>query len=400
MKKVAIAGFGIEGKALAKRFQKTCEVHVFDDAIIEDLQGLSIQVHNTLHIPKDFSVVYKSPGIPTHKLVVGPQTTITNLTNDALEMVGEKSIGITGTKGKSTVASLVHHVLKETGYTSVLFGNIGVADISLIEQHDNTDVFVFELSSYQLEHVTYAPHIAVFTNFFPEHIDHHGSVEAYRAAKDRITTHQTKNDFFVPGPDIQLQTDARIVSLSSVEAFTTKLKGAHNQVNCLLAFSALQTYGVSEENIRKHIATFEPLPYRLEVVGEHSGITFYDDSLATVPEATLASIDALERVDTLIVGGEDRGISFEKIAEDLKNSSIGSFIALPNSGEKITRHVRDKTTLVNNMEEAVTTAYAKTPVGGVVLLSNASPSFNMFKNYKDKSDQYRKAIIKCAQERT
>lgn len=400
MKKIAIAGFGMEGKALAKRFEKTHDVHVFDEAPIEDVQGMSVHTHNTLRIPQDFPVVYKSPGIPTHKLTTGSNTVTTNLTNDVLKAVRDKSIGVTGTKGKSTVASLIHHVLVEAGHTSVLFGNIGVADISLIEKNSDTEVFVFELSSYQLEHVTHAPKIAVFTNFFPEHLNHHGSLDAYRSAKERITTYQTEEDVFIPGPDITVKTKARVVQPPQTKPFETTLQGDHNQTNCLLAFSALTAYGIDEATIRKHIASFKPLPYRLECVGTYADVTFYDDSLATVPEATLASIRALKHIDTLIVGGEDRGVSFESLAKQLQATEIATFIALPDTGEKITAEVRNKTFFVHSMEEAVSLAYEKTPKGGVVLLSNASPSFNVFTDYKDKSGRYRNAIERCAQERT
>ncbi|MEK9177361.1 MAG: Mur ligase family protein, partial [Patescibacteria group bacterium] len=309
----------------------------------------------------------------------------------------ERAVGVTGTKGKSTVASLIHHIFEGAGRETAIFGNIGVADLSLLDKDGPDMTYIIELSSYQLEHVTHSPHVAVMTNLFQEHLAHHGSFEAYREAKLNIARFQKPGDVFVNGSGIAASFKGRLVVPDASTRFDTKLLGEHNQRNCALALAAVTALGGAEEKAREAIATFDPLPYRLERVGEFGGITFYDDSLATVPEATLASISALHRVDTLIVGGEDRGIDFGPFAEALAKTPIATYVVFPDTGARMVAKVKGhKVIPVSSMEEAVRSAIAETPRGGTVLLSNASPSFNLFKNYKDKSAQYRAWITELA----
>jgi UDP-N-acetylmuramoylalanine--D-glutamate ligase len=310
-----------------------------------------------------------------------------------LERVRDRAIGITGTKGKSTVASLIQHILTDAGRDAVLLGNIGVADTHVLDHDSANRVYVMELSSYQCEHLSHSPHIAVLTNFYSEHLSHHGSLEKYREAKLNIARFQSDGDIFVNASDVKASFKGRNVLPDFSLSFESKLLGEHNQRNCAVALAVVSQLGLSEEDARRSIATFTPLPYRLENAGTYHGITFYDDSLATVPEAALAAIHSLARVDTIILGGEDRHIPFDYFAHALGESNIQTFIIFPDTGSKMVTEVTDRKVIpVSTMEEAVRAAYANTPEGGVVLLSNASPSFNLFKDYKDKSAQYRKWI--------
>lgn len=390
--KIGIAGFGLEGQATYAFLKDGVAVTVFDERVPDGLPA-GVPFVQSLSIPADIAVVYKSPGIPTSKLTLASrETRITTLMEAVLERVRERAIGVTGTKGKSTVASLIHHILTQAGKDAALMGNIGVLDLGLMQGDAPERLYVLELSSYQCEHLTRSPHVAVLTNFFPEHLSHHGSLEAYREAKLNVARFQESTDLFIDGSDLGVRFKGRVELPGAAPRFETKLLGAHNQRNCALAFAAVRAVGVSEAAARAAIATFEPLAYRLEKVGTHRGVTFYDDSLATVPQATLASLDALGHVDTLILGGEDRGVPLSAFAETLAGTDIGTFIAFPDTGEKMTCAVKDRTVAVSTMEAAVKAAYERTAAGGVVLLSNASPSFNLFKDYKDKSAQYRKWI--------
>lgn len=391
--RIGIAGFGMEGRALYEHFKDSAEVHIFDDQE-KDLAGVDAVFHRGLVIPASIDTVYKSPGIPTAKLrLESPLTKISTLMDLALHAVRDRAVGVTGTKGKSTTASLIFHVLHETGRDVTLFGNIGIADLRLIEGDIPERSYVFELSSYQCEHLSASPHVAVLTNLYPEHLNHHGSFERYRDAKLNIVRFQRSGDAFVDGVGITERFRGRHIEPDFDLPFETKLLGAHNQRNCALALAALREFGVPERDIRAHIATFEPLSYRLERVGEFRGISFYDDSLATIPEATLASIEALPRVDTIILGGEDRGIPFDAFARALSQTRVSTFIVFPETGRKMVKEVTDRNVIpVSSMREAVEAAYASTPEGGTVLLSNASPSFNLFKDYRDKSAQYRENI--------
>jgi UDP-N-acetylmuramoyl-L-alanine---L-glutamate ligase len=390
MKKIAIAGFGMEGRAVYEYFRGTAEIHIFDEQA-QSLGDTDAEFHMGLNIPADVEVVYKSPGIPTSKLSLeSPSTRISTFMDIVLEKVGSRAIGVTGTKGKSTVASLIEHILKSVGRQVVLFGNIGVADVSMLLNSPSDAVFVLEMSSYQCEHITRSPHIAVFTNFYPEHLNHHGSLEQYREAKKNIARFQTADDVCINGSSEELLFGGKKIAPDFSARFETKLLGKHNQRNCALALTAVQAIGISEADARRHIASFTPLQYRLENIGEWNGRTFYDDSLATIPEATLASIYALPRVDTLILGGENRGISFDAFATELASTGIQNFIIFPETGSLMVSRITGCNIIpVFSMESAVREAFRCTPEGGVVLLSNASPSFNMFKDYKDKSVQYR-----------
>ncbi|MEK7063081.1 MAG: Mur ligase family protein [Patescibacteria group bacterium] len=384
MPKIALAGFGMEGKAAYEWLKGKAEMEIFDEQVIADAP---VPAHVGLTIPGEFAVVYKTPGISDSKLKLeSPATRVTTLMDDVVAKVGARAVGITGTKGKSTVASLVHHILQKSGKKSILFGNIGIADMELVRGATPDTIFVLELSSYQCEHLSHSPHVGVLTNLYPEHLSHHGSFEAYKAAKMNLFAHQALGDVFIDGRTI-----------AAVEPFETKLLGAHNQTNCTIAVAAVAAFGVAEAEAREAVQSFEPLPYRNEKVGEYRGVTFYDDALATIPEATLASIAALPQVDTIILGGEDRGISFDGIANALPLTRINTFIVFPDTGPKMVAKVAvDKVVHASSMEEAVRAAYEHTPEGGAVLLSPASPSFNMFKDYKDRSAQYREWIKKLA----
>ncbi len=397
MPKIAIAGFGMEGRATYAYLKGAAELHVFDEQEV-DMAGIDAPFHLGLSIPADFAVVYKTPGIPDSKLKVqSPDTRVTTLMDDVLAKVGRHAIGVTGTKGKSTVTSLVHHILAESGKKSVLFGNIGIANMALVQGASEESIFVLELSSYQCEHLTHSPHVAVLTNFYPEHLTHHGSLERYREAKLNIARFQSHGDVFINGSDVVTDFRGTVITPQSGNTFETKLIGAHNQYNCALALIAVQAFDVSEEEARKHIATFEPLPYRIEHIGEYRGITFYDDSLASIPQATIATIRALGNVDTIILGGQDRGIPFRQFADDLKETSIKTFITFPDTGTKMVAKVQDRTIVpVTTMEEAVRAVFEHTAKGGVAILSTASPSYNLFKDYKDRSAQYRDWIKKLA----
>jgi UDP-N-acetylmuramoylalanine--D-glutamate ligase len=395
--KIAIAGFGMEGKATYEYLKGSGEVHIFDE-LPKDMEGINAAFHQTLTIPADFKIVYKTPGIPTHKLVLeSPDTKIETLMDLVLRKVGQRSVGVTGTKGKSTTTALIQHILKSAGKDAILFGNIGVADMHLLEKDSPERIYVIELSSYQCEHLSTSPHVAVFTSFFQDHLVHHESLENYRGAKLNLFAHQNADDFYINGSTLQIKSAGQEIKPDFAANFETKLLGEHNQRNCALAAAAAALFGVSEEEAKRAIATFEPLPYRLENVGTFGEITFYDDALSTIPEALLAAIYSLPRVDTVILGGEDRGISFDNLAEELAKTSVRNFLIFPTTGKKMVTKVRDRTVReVRSMEEAVKAAFEVTPKNGTVLLSTASPSFNMFKDYKDRSVQYREWIKKLA----
>ena len=414
MQKIAIMGFGIEGQAMYEFLKMSTssvdinskqEIHVFDDnpdVVVPD----GVVFHHGHTISAEFDIVYKTPGIPSHKMVLeNPETKVSSLTNLFLENIKGKVIGVTGSKGKSTTASLIHHILSNAGKKSVLVGNIGTVALMKFSEDSPATWYVYEMSSFQCELLNRSPHIAVITNLYEEHLDHHGSFEKYKEAKWNITKYQNISDFLVVPEVLDIETRAKkIVAGEPIVHYRTKLLGDHNQMNIALAKAVAVIVGVGDDVIAKSVETFKPLEYRLQKIYGHQGITFYDDSLATIPEATLAAIHALGNVDTLILGGQDRGINLAGFPEALGKTGVQTFITLPENGPRMVEGIVGRNVFhAQSMEEAVRLAYQHTHLppahaggvqaGGVCLLSNASPSFNLFKDYKDKSAQYRKWIL-------
>ena len=311
--KVAIAGLGREGRALVDFFAGRTEIHLFDELPKDSLPESVSSFTQSLIIPEDFEVVYKSPGIPPSKLTLEGATRIESLTNVFFDEAKGKIIGITGTKGKSTTSSLIHHILRENSFDAALVGNIGIPSLTALEGDSPDRVFVLEMSSFQCEFLTKSPHIAVFTNLYPEHLNHHESFEAYKQAKLNIARFQTTHDYFVNASNIDVSFEGTVVKPDLNDSFETHLLGSHNQRNCATAFEVAKIIGVSESKARDAIKTFKPLEHRMQSIGTYKGITFYDDTLATIPEAATQSIEALkDSIDTVILGGTDRGIDFSE----------------------------------------------------------------------------------------
>lgn len=430
-KSICILGFGREGQAMLKALEEhapDCEVTIADQNASVTLPTGSrhwLQVGESwLKNLDKFDVLIKSPGIPplpelkTHDSKL---TTPTQIFCDSIADTGATVIGVTGSKGKSTTASLIYHILRASQPANkptsrvLLVGNIGEPAIAHIADARPDTIFVMEMSSYQLMDLTVSPHIAVVTAFFPEHLDYHGSVEAYKEAKKHITRFQTKEDkvFFAADSagalEIAKESKGNCIPFSAADAPVaieeTKLIGTHNAGNIAAAFLVSRELGVSKDRAIAAIRSFTPLPHRLQSLGVHHDIEWVDDSISTTPESAMAALNALgDRVTTIILGGQDRGYDFAPLAERLKKSKVQTVILLPESGKRI-RESLEKVNFqarvldANNMEETVTfakqhslrpTPYALRPI---VLLSPASPSYGMFKNFEERGDEFKNQII-------
>ena len=403
---IAIAGFGEEGKALYEYLRSSAEIHIFDENV--DRIGHSNQqkkypknaiVHNNLSVPAKFPVVYKSPGIPLNKLkLASKKTQISSLTNLFMDKVQGLVIGVTGTKGKSTTASLIYKILVEAGFDAHLIGNIGQTGLELLKTDHQYRIYVYELSSFQLELLKKSPQIAVVTSLYTDHLDHHKTFSAYAKAKANISKHQKIKDFLVINADIPLKSFSSKGEILQVKAaknkkFESNLLGDHNQTNMLIAYVVSKIVGAADKQIFRSIKTYKPLSGRLELVAIKNRIKFYDDALATIPEATINAIKALTDVDTLIFGGQDRGVDYRNFANQLSRSTIKNFIYFPGTGPKIAKLIKGKNKnllAANSMKEAVQLAFKYTKKS--CLLSTAAPSFGLFKNYKDRSAQYLSCI--------
>jgi UDP-N-acetylmuramoyl-L-alanine---L-glutamate ligase len=418
-KTVCILGFGREGQAVLgalERYAPTCEITIADSNEKVQIEGAKHWKQlgtGWLENLEKFDAVIKSPGIPPNPVLKALGKKLTSSTQiflDTVKAKGSTVIGITGSKGKSTTTSLIYAVLKAAGKDAHLVGNIGIPAIDFIEKADKDTMFVLEMSSYQLMDLTTSPDIAVITSFFPEHLDYHGSLAAYHEAKRHIARHQTKSDavFFnssfpetvqiaeeSPGKKTPFTSKDSPVTLTQI-----KLLGEHNLGNIAGAYAVAKYLGVKDDVSLPVIKAFEGLPHRLQSIGTHGGIEWIDDSISTTPESAVAGLRALgDRVHTVILGGQDRGYDFLPLVEELRDAThVHHIILLPASGHAIKKAAERlglRTTLyeVTDMPGAVKIAKEVTERGKLCLLSPASPSYGFFKNFEERGEKFKAAII-------
>ncbi|MFC1627254.1 UDP-N-acetylmuramoyl-L-alanine--D-glutamate ligase [Patescibacteria group bacterium] len=414
-KTICIVGFGREGASTFKILRK-----IFPDKIIGIADVEKKQINDKListYFGKnylknfyDYDVIFRSPGIPVDEIkkFTKKNSKITSQTKLFFDLCPSIIIGITGTKGKSTTASLIHQVLK-TQFDSYLIGNIGYPPLDHLKFLNKNSKIIFELSSHQLSDLHKSPHIAVMLNLFPEHLDYYSSFDEYVEAKANITKFQTEEDYLVYNSQdsrvnkIAQSSRAKKIDFSIEEkAILIKdspLIGQFNLINIMPSIIIGRHFKISDKKIIEAVKHFKPLDSRLEKVRQYSGITFINDSLATIPQATIAAINSLkEEIGSLIVGGFDRGINQTPLAEAIINSSIPTVILFPDTGKKIKKIIEKRAKRKINLLEAksmkqiVKFAFENTETGKICLLSPGAASFNMFRDYKDRGDQFKKAV--------
>jgi UDP-N-acetylmuramoylalanine--D-glutamate ligase len=386
-------------------------------------------------------VIIKTPGIPAStEAIARARKAGRTLTSHSQIFLSnyprEKVIGVTGTKGKSTTSSLIHHILKSAGLKTELVGNIGKPPLSLMDSASRDTIFVHEFSSHQLAEIETSPHIAVLLNIVPEHLDYYANFDEYVEAKEHIARFQSEHDFLVFSSDYPIpnviagRANAKLIPCSTQHRMSTgcfvqsdavvwsqedaeqdvmplseiSLPGRFNIQNVMPAVAAAMLCAVQPAVIRDAVGTFKGLPHRLEPVGTYNGITFYDDSIATVPDATLAALDALgPRVQTLILGGHERNLDFTDFGRNLA-ANVKTVILFPPSGIRIwtaiETHSRNPALpaafFVRDMEQAIKIAYERTAEGNICLLSPASPSFGTFKDYKERGELFKAFVRKLS----
>lgn len=421
-KKILILGFGREGRSTFNYIRKHLpEKHLTvcdkNEPRIDDENTSVIFGDDYLKCLGDFDIVFKSPGIAFLEDDMYPETTeITCQTDMFLRFCKPTVVGITGSKGKTTTSTLIYEMLKAGGLNTCLIGNIGVPVFEKADEGEEL-VAVIEMSSHQLEFTTVSPHVAVLVNIYQEHLDHYKTgFKGYVGAKLNIALHQKKGDVLVYNPEQDLEgivdwdevikgTPAPVTFISAAEdAFvnelwrsTEHLKGEHNRQDIAYALAAARVFGVSDDAVRQAIKSFGGIEHRMEYVGIYNGVTYYNDSIATIPTAVMGAVKAIGKVDTLIFGGLDRGIDYTDFIKNLFDSGINNLIGLPETGHSIIAELK-KTGCNKNlvcacdMEDAVKSADKFTAKDKACLFSPAAASYNYYKNFEEKGKHFKTLV--------
>jgi len=354
---------------------------------------------NYLQALKKYQLIIKSPGIPPHlpelERAKKKKKTIISPTQIFFEICQGKIIGITGTKGKSTTATLIYQILKRAGFKVELCGNIGRAALSLLLKPTLGRIFVFELSCHQLYGLKKSPQIAIFLNLYPEHLDFY-QLKEYYFIKKNITRYQQKKDILIYNashPEIKK-------AAKKSKAKKIPIYGKYYDLNFEAAKKVAKIFGISSKVVNSVFENFKFLPHRLEYLGKYQGIDFYNDSLSTIPQTTIEALDFLgNKVETLILGGFDRGLNFKNLAKRVIKSKVKTLILFPTTGKRIwqeiMRHLKGRKIqpfFVKNMKEAVKLAYSQTEREKICLLSPASPSFGIFRDYQERGELFKKYV--------
>jgi UDP-N-acetylmuramoylalanine--D-glutamate ligase len=384
--------------------------------------------HESTYLAQD--LIVPSPGVPADdpflKLAHSKRITVWSEIELAYRFLEGELIGITGSNGKTTTTTLVHHILTTAGYHAILAGNVGTPLISCVDQMNAETVSVVELSSFQLEWIEkFRPDIGVFLNLTADHLDRHKTMEAYTAAKARIFEKQTELDAAVLNADdaptvalapkkpqtfwfsrkrrvLQgacLRGEDIIVAHDDKEEFVMRctevpLPGAHNLENVLAAVTAARLAEVDSATIAKAVKSFSGVEHRLEFTAEIRGVRYYNDSKATNVDAALKALDAFPGRILVILGGKDKGSDYTALRKPLREKAILALLIGAASG-KIEKQIEGSVAIerAGTVERAVEIAWQAAQAGDVVLLAPACASFDQFENYEHRGRVF-KALVR------
>ncbi|MDB4940232.1 MAG: UDP-N-acetylmuramoylalanine--D-glutamate ligase [Candidatus Doudnabacteria bacterium] len=443
-KKIAILGFGIEGQAVANYLKK----HQIDFDILDKKDDPAY-----LEKVTQYEILFRSPGVKINEpLLIAAQKKGIEITSQVkffLENCPAKVIGVTGSKGKGTTSKLIFEILQNAKIKAYLAGNIGIPAIDLLETITEDSYVVLELSSFQLQDLKTSPHIAVVLMVVPEHFDYHLGMEEYIEAKSSITKYQKDSDFAVINVDYEpsvkigkngsgqkfyIQTlPAEKVStdpfniykpeeflkikngifaeqlhgaiylvekgqLSQIaETKDSPLRGFHNIENISAALMVSKILNIKDSIVLETIHNYKGLEHRLEFVVEKNKVKFYNDSIGTTPQSALAAIKAFNEPEIVIIGGVDKKVNYREFTEELcrqKNLKalvlIGEIAAGINADLKELGFTGKILTGAQNMTEIFSQLKNIAEAGDVVLLAPGTSSFDMFKDYKDRGNQFKK----------
>ncbi len=433
--KIAIAGYGLEGEQNYIYWRnKGDEVFIVDEKQIPDKPlpagAKSILGKDAFQRLDEFDLVVRTAGLPPSKLAAAKS--VWSASNEFFEKCPAIIIGVTGTKGKGTTASLIASILQSAGKTVHLVGNIGVPALAVLPDIKLDDVVVYELSSFQLWDLKRSPHIAVVLMIEPDHLEKHDDMEDYVTAKGAIRRYQKSGDICLYHPTNVFASqianfDTSTAPSGSVSTVTTlryaipddgqvyaqnemffqneqaicktaalSLIGDHNIENACAAISVVKLLDVNNKSIESGLQNFHGLPHRLKLVKEVRGVKYYDDSIATTPGSAIAALHAFSGPKVIILGGSNKGAEFEELITVAAESDV-QVIAIGQNGDEIAALCRGTGVSVERIEgDMLSIVHAASKhaeeIGAVVILSPAAASFDMFKSYEDRGNQFIKAV--------
>lgn len=423
--KIAIAGYGLEGKSNYRYYKDRGDVTIVDEG--ESLTDLPPGVpvilgQGAFEKLRDFDLVVRTAGLDPKKIKTNGK--IWSATNEFFAQCKTQIVGVTGTKGKGTTASLIDSILRASGHKTVLVGNIGLPALDMLDAANRSDAVVYELSSFQLWDLERSPQVAVVLMIEPDHLDVHADMKDYISAKANIRRFQKKGDVCLYHPTNQYArqivetnseasahryndpTDVDSVYINKdwfitggedcyIQLFQTdavQLPGVHNLENACAAIMAVRQFTRDWSEIEQGLRDFKGLEHRLKLVGEMDGVMFYDDSIATTPGSAIAALKSFEQPKVIILGGSDKGVKYGELI-GVCHDTGARVVAIGQTGAEIARLCRTEGVEAvelgaASMDDIVETAYGMAGDDGVVILSPASASFDMFKNYSDRGEQF------------
>jgi UDP-N-acetylmuramoylalanine--D-glutamate ligase len=444
-REVLILGYGREGISTLRSLKEACPgisltVADADSSLPErhpELREPGIRLMLGAPCPADlrqFELVIKSPGISLNRdgIEFIPEN-ISSQTDIFLRAYAAQTIAVTGTKGKSTTTGLLYRILSAHTPNALIAGNMGIPLFDLAGKIDPQTRIVCELSSHQLEYITRGPATGILLNLYQEHLDHYRSFKHYQLSKFGMALRQTGEDVFiydhsdinihallreftVPGKVFPVyarpfEGDGIGISGAGIvirhhgrerlllpAGFKTNLRGEHNLRNIMAAAAAASLSGIPAEAIETGVAGFQPLEHRLEFVGTFNGKSYYNDSISTIPEAAMAAVRTLKNVNTLILGGFDRGIDYRGLVEYLGSSPVKQLVLTGPAGERMQSLMKSvkpfwpAVEYQSGFDRAVGRAMELTPEGGTCLLSPAASSYDSFRNFEERGHRFRTLV--------
>ena len=439
-KNIAIFGFGKEGISAANYFGSMANLSIIDDKSQDEIPKENFKKLKTKNarfyfgkiFPKDekFDMLVRSPGFrPDHPKITrftSQGFQLTSPTNIFFENCPGTIIGVTGTKGKGTTSALIYEFLKTQNANAFLAGNIGDPMLEILPKIKTNNLVVLELSSFQLMDLKTSPHVAVVLMITSEHLNWHKDQNEYVKSKESIVSYQTQKDFAIINHDFEQSKLYAQKTKGKVYYFSTQnkaggvytkdgiiysqigkleklcqtkqilLPGQHNLQNVCASVAVAKILKIQNSNIVKVLTVFRGLTHRLELISEIAGVKYYNDSYSTIPETSIAAISAFKEPKILILGGSSKNSNFKQLAETIVMSkSIKALILIGKEAGTIKRavitHGRFHNQIIENlksMEQIVKTAQKIARRRDIVLLSPACASFDMFKNYEDRGQQF------------